>query len=146
MAPVLTEGSCHFFSWNGEQQQWDDGEQVTWKRASLAGRPLEILDADDQTTAPAATDAAEESAAANEADPPAVPADTAAVEPTATLEQAPGETQPQGLRITACLNYCAALDFVKRLPLRFSSERPFFQEEKHDHHCAIRRPVLRATP
>src|SRR5277367_2818063 len=52
----------------------------------------------------------------------------------------------QGLRITACLNYCTELDFVKRLPLRFSSERPFFQEEKYDHHCAIRRPVLHATP
>ena len=26
--------------------QWDDGEQVTWKRDALATRPLEILDAD----------------------------------------------------------------------------------------------------
>src|SRR5262245_40989926 len=24
--------------------QWDDGEQVTWRRDSLAGRPIEILD------------------------------------------------------------------------------------------------------
>src|SRR3954466_3860709 len=24
--------------------RWDDGEQVTWRRDSLAGRPLEILD------------------------------------------------------------------------------------------------------
>jgi hypothetical protein len=27
--------------------KWDDGEQVTWKRESLATRPIEILDADD---------------------------------------------------------------------------------------------------
>jgi hypothetical protein len=76
--------------------EWTDGEKVTWKRDSLAGRPLEILDADgadDQTPAPAATDAAEESAAANEAEPPAAPADTAAVEPTATREQAQGESE-----------------------------------------------------
>jgi hypothetical protein len=40
--------------------RWDDGEQVTWKRDSLATRPLEILDGDgdDQTSPPAATDAA----------------------------------------------------------------------------------------
>ena len=28
--------------------QWDDGEQVTWKRDALATRPLEILDAADE--------------------------------------------------------------------------------------------------
>ena len=27
---------------------WDDGEQVTWRRDSLAGRLIEIIDADDQ--------------------------------------------------------------------------------------------------
>ena len=32
--------------------QWDDGEQVTWRRDSLAGRPLEILDADDGRSRP----------------------------------------------------------------------------------------------
>ena len=26
--------------------RWDDGEQVTWRRDSLAGRPIEILDAE----------------------------------------------------------------------------------------------------
>ena len=76
--------------------EWTDGEQVTWRRDSLAARPLEILDADraeDRTPAPAATDVAAESAAANEAEPPAAPADTAAVEPTVTMEQAPGESE-----------------------------------------------------
>jgi preprotein translocase subunit YajC len=29
--------------------KWDDGEEVTWKRDSLAGRPIEILDSDDDT-------------------------------------------------------------------------------------------------
>jgi hypothetical protein len=46
--------------------KWDDGEQVTWKRDSLATRPLEILDADgdDQPATPAVTDNAAESVAA----------------------------------------------------------------------------------
>jgi hypothetical protein len=37
--------------------RWDDGEQVTWRRDSLAGRPIEILDPageDEQTAAPVA--------------------------------------------------------------------------------------------
>ena len=28
--------------------KWQDGEQVTWKRADLVGKPIEILDADDE--------------------------------------------------------------------------------------------------
>src|ERR1019366_10458087 len=34
---------------------WDDGEQVTWRRDSLAGRPIEILAGDEDQPAPAAT-------------------------------------------------------------------------------------------
>jgi hypothetical protein len=34
--------------------KWDDGEQVTWKRDSLATRPIEILDADGPATEAAA--------------------------------------------------------------------------------------------
>src|ERR1022692_4621468 len=35
--------------------RWDDGEQVTWRRDSLAGRPIEILGGDeDEAVAPAA--------------------------------------------------------------------------------------------
>jgi hypothetical protein len=71
--------------------KWDDGEQVTWKRDSLATRPIEILDADgdDQTTAPAVTDAAEGIPTATEAEQPAAPADVAAAAPTATTKQVP---------------------------------------------------------
>src|SRR5277367_2674472 len=78
-----------------EKIQWDDGEQVTWKRDTLATRPLEILDADGagQTTEPAATDAAEGIAAATNAEQPAAPADTAAIEPTATTEQSQAEPE-----------------------------------------------------
>src|SRR5215470_3823648 len=41
--------------------QWDDGEQVTWKRDSLADRPIVILDPDEegQPEVPAAPAAAE---------------------------------------------------------------------------------------
>jgi hypothetical protein len=34
--------------------KWDDGEQVTWRRDSLAGRPIEILAGDEDQPAPAA--------------------------------------------------------------------------------------------
>jgi hypothetical protein len=33
---------------------WDDGEQVTWRRDSLAGRPIEIIDVDDEQGRPQA--------------------------------------------------------------------------------------------
>jgi hypothetical protein len=35
--------------------QWDDGEYVTWRRDSLAGRPIEILDAAREEDQAAAT-------------------------------------------------------------------------------------------
>jgi preprotein translocase subunit YajC len=92
--------------------KWDDGEAVTWKRDSLAARPIEIRDADSDdgpTTTPAATDAAAEITAANQAEQPAAPVDTAAIEPTATTEQFPEEAttatpeQPQaGPETTLC--------------------------------------------
>src|ERR1022692_3798903 len=34
--------------------KWDDGEQVTWRRDSLAGRPIEILAGDEDQPALAA--------------------------------------------------------------------------------------------
>src|ERR1700683_4295843 len=59
--------------------KWDDGEQVTWKRDSLATRPIEILDVDgdEQPATPVATDKAAESVAATEAAQSAAPAETA---------------------------------------------------------------------
>jgi hypothetical protein len=49
--------------------KWDDNEQVTWRRDSLAERPIEILDPDEevQTEAPAAPPAAAAAAPAPEA-------------------------------------------------------------------------------
>src|SRR5215471_8262006 len=61
--------------------QWDDGEQVTWRRDSLADRPIEILAQhgdEDQTPAPAADAAtrtdASESPQAEATGEPAMPA------------------------------------------------------------------------
>jgi hypothetical protein len=65
--------------------KWDDGEQVTWKRDSLATRPIEILDAD-QTPTPV------DAAATTEAEQPAAPTDAA--EPTTTTEQTEPEITP----------------------------------------------------
>src|SRR5260370_22417132 len=53
--------------------RWDDGEQVTWRRDSLAGRPIEIVDADDAGGRPEA------------------PAGAAVPEQTATTELPPAE-------------------------------------------------------
>ncbi len=50
--------------------KWDDGEEVTWKRASLADRPIEILDTEDATE------------------------QVATAEPVTTIEQAAAPEQP----------------------------------------------------
>ena len=56
--------------------EWTDGEKVTWRRDSLATKPIVILDGDDeQATAPAS--AVETSAAATESDQPAPAAEAA---------------------------------------------------------------------
>src|SRR5260370_25770583 len=40
------EGRITWASGTHVKIKWDDGEQVTWKRADLAGKGLEVLDAD----------------------------------------------------------------------------------------------------
>jgi hypothetical protein len=74
--------------------KWDDGEQVTWKRDSLATRPIKILDPDGEEEQPAAAaaPAAPERTVPTEL-PPAVaeappPAPDAAAEPAAAATEA----------------------------------------------------------
>src|SRR4051812_13692080 len=57
--------------------EWTDGEKVTWRRDSLANKPIEILD---DETAPASEPKTEEPTAEPEAEQPAVT--TAAAETT----------------------------------------------------------------
>jgi hypothetical protein len=68
--------------------KWDDSEQVAWRRDSLAGRPIEFLDADPAAEAnrpePTATEPAPEQAAVEQA----APADLPAAQATAPAEQA----------------------------------------------------------
>jgi hypothetical protein len=70
--------------------KWTDGEQVTWKRDSLATRPIEILDADDaqaeSSTEPTPAEQPAETEPATEVTPetPAVELEAA----TPTVEQA----------------------------------------------------------
>src|SRR5260370_506496 len=67
--------------------RWDDGEQVTWRRDSLADRPVEILDQpappapqpDEQVLAPAPQPATEGPTTES---PPAQGAEPGAAEPT----------------------------------------------------------------
>jgi hypothetical protein len=96
--------------------KWDDGEQVTWKRAELATKPIEFLDAEqaepeqphaepvpEQPTAPEATVSDQEVAApppAEQAAPTEVPVAQEPVvappvaEPVARPEAVPAETGP----------------------------------------------------
>jgi hypothetical protein len=77
--------------------KWDDGEEVTWKRDSLAGRPIEILDSDDDTEQVTADAVAPTDQPAPEGEPqsqagalePAV--EMPPVEPTAATDE-PGLT------------------------------------------------------
>jgi hypothetical protein len=59
--------------------RWDDGEQVTWRRDSLAGRPVEILDAGD----------------GDQLLPPAEPAATEQAVPTETPQEEPTTATPE---------------------------------------------------
>jgi hypothetical protein len=70
--------------------KWDDDEQVTWRRDSLAGRPVEILDADEQSGADGTPAAAKPPAAET---PPVAP--EAAQEPPAAVTPADEATSPQ---------------------------------------------------
>jgi hypothetical protein len=72
--------------------KWDDGEEVTWKRDSLATRPVEILDADEEAGQPAAAVAEQvEQPAAEPA--PEQGAPTEAV--NAPVDQPPAELAPE---------------------------------------------------
>jgi hypothetical protein len=85
--------------------RWDDGEEVTWKRDSLATRPIEILDADDEAGQPGAAPVAapvEQPAAerAPEQSPPAetpeaAPDQANVAEPLATDATAMPEQTPE---------------------------------------------------
>jgi hypothetical protein len=72
--------------------KWDDGEQVTWKRDALAGRPIEIFAADNEDNeTPALAVATEETTAIAEEEQPATTAD--APVPTASTEQPQAEPE-----------------------------------------------------
>jgi hypothetical protein len=65
--------------------KWDDGEQVTWKRDSLATRPIEILGGDgDPSAAPATPAAAEPQSKAEPTAPPESTSEAPATRPAAT--------------------------------------------------------------
>lgn len=77
--------------------QWDDGEQITWRRESLADRPIEILDptADDEATDVEETSADVEPNVGNNspAEEP-TPLPPAAETTAASTEPAPAERVP----------------------------------------------------
>ncbi len=102
----LAEGRIVWANGVSVKITWDDGEQVTWRRDSLADRPIEILADDENQPAPAASPAPAEPAvpetppAAPESaqEPPAAAASPAApttVEtPPAAAEAAPAPEPP----------------------------------------------------
>jgi hypothetical protein len=76
--------------------KWDDGEQVTWKRDSLAGRPIQILDAEAGGETEASPIAVEQTATeAPIAEPALVPeAETAATTEVPAAEAPAPEPPP----------------------------------------------------
>jgi hypothetical protein len=81
--------------------KWDDGEQVTWRRDSLATRPIEVLGDDgDQSAAPATPAAAEPQP---EAEPTVTTehAQEAPVTMPATTEPTAAEPEPTATELVA---------------------------------------------
>src|SRR5450755_2214972 len=79
--------------------KWDDGEQVTWRRDSLAGRPIEILCGDeDEAAAPAAEQPApaqaEQSTPAAASEPTTTEPSVPTPEPEAAAEAPPQAPEP----------------------------------------------------
>jgi HB1, ASXL, restriction endonuclease HTH domain len=70
--------------------EWTDGEKVTWRRDSLASKPIEIIDADDEQSPGPVT---EETTMLKEADPPAAPANPETAKPVSATEQAQPEPE-----------------------------------------------------
>jgi hypothetical protein len=75
--------------------RWDDGEQVTWRRDSLADRPIEILDAAGDEGLPDAPNVPEQA----EAESPGEPVATAPAEQPAEPYPAESSTLPEAIAI-----------------------------------------------
>src|SRR5262249_53949573 len=107
--------------------RWDDGEQVTWRRDALAGKPIEIFDADTvlAESVPTETPAADSSPEQGGAEPAAPREGTASVtpepanatvvpviEPTAASRDTdvPPATIPAGDRTPALADQAAHLE------------------------------------
>ena len=78
--------------------RWDDGEQITWRRDSLADRPIEILDAAGDEDQHEVTDAPEQPVAKQPVDPAAtapVPAEPHFDPPPAEPTEEPGAVAPE---------------------------------------------------
>jgi hypothetical protein len=77
--------------------QWDDGEQITWRRDSLADRPIEILDpiaADEATDVKETSADGEPNVGNNSPVEEAIPLPPVAETSTDTTEPAPAEPMP----------------------------------------------------
>lgn len=94
--------------------RWDDGEQVTWRRDSLAGRPIDILGqagAEGQSSTTATT--TEDEQTIPDEEPPTQPATTSSASEVVPTEATPSETETapaaQTLPITELVPEQAAL-------------------------------------
>jgi HB1, ASXL, restriction endonuclease HTH domain len=74
---------------------WDDGEQVTWRRDSLADRPIEILDGDGNEDKPATEQAAPQAEQETQPEATETPTLEATVPtPEPAVEPRPAQTEP----------------------------------------------------
>jgi len=90
--------------------KWDDGEQVTWRRDSLATRPIEIMDAEAEGEAATPETAAPEIAPVA-ATPAEAPEPTTSVAEAATAQttaaETPAEAPAKPAKKMSCLDAAA---------------------------------------
>ena len=82
------EGKITWANATSVKIKWTDGELVTWKRADLASKPIEIIDAADTEGRPPAAPSNED-----QSEPPAAPANEGQAEPSEPVV-APPTDQP----------------------------------------------------
>jgi HB1, ASXL, restriction endonuclease HTH domain len=80
--------------------RWDDGEQVTWKRDSLATRPIEILEADEAEPVEPPVAEPEATFEAPAEQPAIVTPELPSAEPTAVANETPVLQEPAAVEAT----------------------------------------------
>jgi HB1, ASXL, restriction endonuclease HTH domain len=116
---------------------WNDGEKVTWRRDSLAGRPIEILGGDeDQAAAPAPS-------TVEQTEPPLAAHETVAVAPEATATELSAPTPEPAAAADAQPPAPEPLEVPTEPAV--ATEAPTAATEQTEPHAATEEPPTPAT-